>query len=230
MALLSFPSVPFNGQIYPVNPLVDQHQYKWIAADNTWILLGLGTGVIPGTYGDEYNIPQFTVDATGRITFAQNIPFTAAPWTLKGQLVAGTGVRTQTILDPGVDTSILVTDSTTTSGLAWSDSSTEGALLPSGASADRPSAPILGQIRYNSENNEFEGYQGVVPAWEAFSTMPTGGVTTTGSTEKIFYLNDQTIFVDYTVPATKNAMSAGPLVIDAGVTVTVPAGAAWTII
>jgi hypothetical protein len=219
-----------NGQLYPVIPAVNQNQYQWSAADITWVLLGSGTGVISGTYGDSRSVPRFTVDAVGRISFAQNEPILAADWTLKGQLVAGTGPGTQTTVDAGVDTSILVVDSTTVSGLAWSDSSSIAALLPVGASASRPAAPLPGQIRYNSQNDEFEGYQGATPSWEAFSTMPTGGVTATGSTEDIFYLNDRTVTVDYTVPATQNAMSAGPITINAGVTVTVPVGATWVVI
>jgi hypothetical protein len=193
-------------------------------------LLGVATGVTVGTYGDSRNVGQFTVDAVGRITFAQNLPVITADWTLKGQLVVGTGVLTQTVLDAGVDTSFLVVDSTTPSGLSWSDLSRTAALLPTGTSSERPLTPTPGQVRYNSQTDEFEGYQGATPSWSAFSSMPTGGVTATGSTEDLFYLNDRTVFVDYTVPTTKNAMSAGPITINAGVTVTVPVGAAWTVV
>jgi hypothetical protein len=31
------------------------------------------TGVVPGTYGDATHVGQFTVDAKGRLTFAQNV-------------------------------------------------------------------------------------------------------------------------------------------------------------
>ena len=74
MALLSFPSSPVNGQLYPVAPIVGQNQYQWEALTNTWRLLGAATAVAPGTFGDVSNIPQFTVDITGKITFATNIP------------------------------------------------------------------------------------------------------------------------------------------------------------
>ena len=74
MALLNFPSSPTNGQFYPVTPLPGQNQYQWSAAEQTWRLLGTATAVTPGTYGDATNVGQFTVDAQGRVTFAQNIP------------------------------------------------------------------------------------------------------------------------------------------------------------
>jgi len=73
VALLSFPASPINGELYPVAPVVGQNQYQWEAATNTWRLTGTSTGVIPGVYGDVNNIPQITVDATGKITVATNI-------------------------------------------------------------------------------------------------------------------------------------------------------------
>ena len=41
------------------------------------------------------------------------------PWTAKGQLIAGTGVGTSTLLNVGVDGSILIADSTQSSGLGY---------------------------------------------------------------------------------------------------------------
>ena len=153
-----------------------------------------------------------------------------APWTAPGELVVGTGPMTQTILSPGVDTSVLVVDSTTASGLAWSDGTQAAALMPAGVSAVRPGAPVLGQLRYNYDIGQFEGYQGATPEWLPLSTMPTGGIPAGGSPESIFYLNSQTVVEDYTIPAANNAMSAGPITIGTGTTVTIPAGSAWAIV
>jgi hypothetical protein len=66
------------------------------------------------------------------------------------------------------------------------------------------------------------GYLRSVPQ----QTQPTGG----GGGNKVFYENDQTVISDYTIPSNQNAMSAGPITIDSGVTVTVPSGANWTVI
>jgi hypothetical protein len=78
VALLTFPPGPHNnGDLYPITPAINQNQYQWSAADLTWVLLGSGTGVVAGTYGDAFNVPQFTVDAVGRISFAQNVPIAA---------------------------------------------------------------------------------------------------------------------------------------------------------
>ena len=46
----------------------------------------------------------------------------------------------------------------------------------------------------------------------------------------MFYENDTNVSSNYTITANKNAMSAGPITIDSGVTVTVPSGSAWTVV
>ena len=51
-----------------------------------------------------------------------------------------------------------------------------------------------------------------------------------GGANRIFFENDTTITDDYEVTTGKNAMSAGPLTINAGVTITVPSGSDWTIV
>lgn len=45
-----------------------------------------------------------------------------------------------------------------------------------------------------------------------------------------FYENPTNIALSYTITSGKNAMSAGPITIDTGVTVTVPTGSTWTIV
>ena len=44
------------------------------------------------------------------------------------------------------------------------------------------------------------------------------------------YENTQTVTVSYTITANNNAMSAGPITIDTGVTVTIPTGSTWTVV
>jgi hypothetical protein len=78
VALLTFPPNPFPGEVYPINPPVGTQIYQWSNPDQTWVLLGLSTGVVAGTYGDELTVPQITVDTTGRITVAQNVPIRIA--------------------------------------------------------------------------------------------------------------------------------------------------------
>jgi len=55
---------------------------------------------------------------------------------------------------------------------------------------------------------------------------PVGGA----STNTVFFENDKVIGVGYSITNTKNAMSAGPISINAGIAVTVPSGCSWTIV
>jgi|TARA_R100000329_G_scaffold98260_1_gene81206 hypothetical protein len=57
-----------------------------------------------------------------------------------------------------------------------------------------------------------------------------GGGATGGGNDKIFYENDQAVTTDYTITSGKNAMSAGPITINNGVSVTVPSGSTYTIV
>ena len=51
-----------------------------------------------------------------------------------------------------------------------------------------------------------------------------------GAADDVFWENAQTISSDYTITASKNAMTAGDITVNSGVTVTVPAGARWVIV
>jgi len=53
---------------------------------------------------------------------------------------------------------------------------------------------------------------------------------TSGAIGDIFYENSTTVTSDYTITSGKNAMSAGPITIGSGVTVTVPSGSTWTVV
>ena len=51
-----------------------------------------------------------------------------------------------------------------------------------------------------------------------------------GGSDEIFWENGQNVTTNYTITNGKNAMSAGPITINSGVTVTVGAGETWTVI
>lgn len=56
------------------------------------------------------------------------------------------------------------------------------------------------------------------------------GGATGGGTDRFIYENDQVVTTDYTITAGKNAMSAGPITINDGVTLTVPNGSTYTVV
>jgi len=57
----------------------------------------------------------------------------------------------------------------------------------------------------------------------------TAGATG-GGNDQAFYENDITITTSYTITAGKNAMTAGPVTVNTGATVTVPSGSTWTVV
>ena len=58
------------------------------------------------------------------------------------------------------------------------------------------------------------------------ASAPVGGA----STNTVFFENDKAVAVNYQITSTKNAMTAGPIAINAGIAVTVPSGCSWTIV
>lgn len=55
-------------------------------------------------------------------------------------------------------------------------------------------------------------------------------VSTAGARSDIFWENGQAVTSNYTITSNKNAMSAGPITINSGVTVTVPSGSTWVVV
>jgi hypothetical protein len=106
----------------------------------------------------------------------------------------------------------------TTIGLTATSAST----LNVGTTAQRPGTPVEGMVRFNSDTTKFEGYNGGV--WGSL-----GGGATGGGADQVFVENGQTVTTSYTITTNYNAMSVGPITIDAGATVGVPSGSTWLI-
>ena len=64
----------------------------------------------------------------------------------------------------------------------------------------------------------------------SLSNLPAGAPVGGASTNTVFFENAKEVAVNYQITSTKNAMSAGPIAINAGIAVTVPSGSSWTIV
>jgi len=133
---------------------------------------------------------------------------------------------------PGVNTS----GSQDTSGTAAiattvtvADESSDTTCFPLFATAATGNlAPKSGSnLAFNSSNGTLTAtaFSGDGSALTGISAGATGG-----GSDEIFYENGQNVTTDYTITNGKNAMSAGPITIDSGVTVTVGAGETLTIV
>jgi hypothetical protein len=95
-------------------------------------------------------------------------------------------------------------------------------ILPAGTTAQRPTG-TSGSIRYNTTTGQFEGY--TTSAWGSI-----GGGATGGGNDTVFFLNANTVTANYTIATGLNALSAGPISINDGITVNIANGANWVIV
>lgn len=119
------------------------------------------------------------------------------------------------------------------------------AIVSANSGASAPSTTYAYQLWYDTTTNKLKLRNAADDAWidlfdvdqVADTATPTtggggggGGGATGGGTDEIFYENDQNVTTDYTITDGKNAMSAGPITINSGVTVTIGAGETWTVV
>jgi len=99
---------------------------------------------------------------------------------------------------------------------------TAGILVPAGTTAQRPATPDGRQIRYNTTDGAFEGYDGSswVPVGGGGKYYGENGTVGIGSGD-IFRSHEATLNTDVTIPSGENAYAAGPLTVASGVTLTV---------
>jgi len=168
--------------------------------------LGLATVATSGAYSDVTGTPTLaTVATTGSYSDVTGLPTlgTAAATDASDYATAAEGSQAGTSVQ--------------------ASSATGAAVVPTGTTGQRDSVPSAGYLRFNSTDVSFEGYDG--SAWGSI-----GGGATGGGSDSVFYENGQTVTTSYTVTATTNAMTAGPITINAGATVTVDAGGRWVVL
>jgi hypothetical protein len=123
--------------------------------------------------------------------------------TAKGDLLAATASGTVDNIAVGANGTVLTADSATATGVKWS--SVDG--LPS----------------QTGNSGKYLTTNGTVASW---ATVGARG----GGTDQVFYENDTTVTTNYTITTNKNAVTAGPVTINSGVTVTVPSGSVWVVV
>lgn len=104
--------------------------------------------------------------------------------------------------------------------------------------ADIPDGEItLGKLHTDvqSEVNAVTNKQDTLVSGTNIKTLNGGdilgsGNLIVGAQEDVFYENSQTLSSSYTITSGKSAMSAGPVTLNTGVTVTIPTGSRWVIV
>ena len=91
--------------------------------------------------------------------------------------------------------------------------------LPAGTTAQRSASPANGMIRYNSDQDQIEGY--VDGVWGGISGAQAGGAILT---------NKDIASVNYTITTGENGLSVGPITVNSGVTITISSGQRWVVL
>ena len=113
------------------------------------------------------------------------------------------------------------------SGIRFRESGTDRIFID-GSGHFVPAADSTYNIGSNSDrfaNGYFDTLYGDGSNLTGISAGATGG-----GSDEVFYENDQTVTTNYTITNGKNAMAAGPITINSGVTVTVGSGETLTIV
>ena len=95
-----------------------------------------------------------------------------------------------------------------------------------------PVSPTAGDTYWDSDEGTAYIYydDGVDSQWVPLVPATPPKNATGGGTDEVFFENMQTVTTNYTLTTGRNAVSAGPVSINSGVTVTVPSGASWVVV
>jgi len=96
--------------------------------------------------------------------------------------------------------------------------------------SDLDNGRILARVSSGSGNPEAATAAQIRTLLNVADGATAGGGATGGGSDEVFYENDQTVTTNYTITNGKNAMAAGPITINSGVTVTVGSGETLTIV
>ena len=138
-----------------------------------------------------------------------------------------TGIDATALKDPGGDVIIQAQDS----GAVFTGIHT---FSTSGATLDGSGIKVSTGATISPIGNA--SFTGILTAssfigdGSSLSNLPASAPVGGASTNKVFFENDTAVAVNYQVTSGKNAMSAGPIAINAGIAVTVPSGSSWTIV
>ena len=194
-----------------------------------WSDLYLADGAVIG-FGDDQDVTLTHVADTGlllngtmAIQFNDASQYINAPSNAILDINATDEIELNaTLVD--VNANVEISGTSTLSGKV-THSYTSSSRMPVGTTGERDGSPGVGDFRYNSTTNEFEGYAGSSPAWGSIGGGAgyfKGDNGTVGSSAgDIFRVNEAALDSNVTISATENASATGPITISNSYTLTV---------
>lgn len=201
--------------------------YPSFTISNTGVTSVTGTSPIVSSGGTTpaISIPQATSSVNGFLS--------STDWTTFNNKGSGTvtSVSALTLGTTGTDLSSTVANSTTTPVITLN--------VPTASATNRGALSSTDWTTFNNKANAFTYTTNFIPYGQG-TTTPTqsanltfDGTTQTAPIQRAsngIVTNNKTIATSYTIPSTDNAMSAGPVTINSGVTVTVSSGSRWVVL
>ena len=116
-------------------------------------------------------------------------------------------------------------------GSQWIEAGNDGAPAAAIVSTTAPPSAVQGQLWLDSETGNLYFYyvDGDTSQWIQVRSAAPANTAESGANGAIV-LNTNQITADYSFPAGYNGVSAGPITIADGITVTVPSGTSWSIV
>jgi len=185
------------------------------------------------TLGGTLSGVDLTTQVTGTLPIAnggtgqttQTAAFDAlAPTTTKGDLIASDG--TDNVRVPvGTNGYVLTADSTAASGVAWAAGGGGGSVSVSNDTSTSTNLyPLFAAATSGTLSTIYTGnakllYKPSTGELSATVTRASNGIV----------VNSATVAEDYTIASGDNGLSAGPVTVSAGITVTVSSGSTWVV-
>jgi hypothetical protein len=207
----------FNFLVTTFRPNIVLEDTSTNASD--WQFLSDG-GDLQFRYGDASTDTKLAneamrIDDSGNVGIGTTNPATALD-------VDGTVTASDITLATGANSFLTFQDSTNTNGYKLranvSNVADYGFLIENLAGGDLLKVQPNGTVTATSFAGDGSNLTGIAAG--------AGG----GGSDEIFWENGQNVTTNYTITNGKNAMSAGPITINSGVTVTVGAGETWTVV